>query len=245
MSEHDPAADYPAADCPAADPHDCPAVRSGEAARLVACVRREPYLLRALDAVAASGLPGAWIGAGVIRDVVWGQQHGGFDPASVRDVDVAFFDAGDLSSERDRAAQRVLAGLAALPWEATNQAAVHTWYHGHFGGPPVPPFTRVHDAVATWPETATCVAIRLAPRPAGEDGPASEDGPAGDDRPAGEDHPASENGRIEVCAPHGLADLLSMTWRRNPVRVSEEVSRARLARMASRWPRLTIVPLAS
>jgi hypothetical protein len=63
---------------------------------------------------------------------------------------------------------------------------VHTWYPGHFGGPAVPAFTCVHDAVCTWPETATCIAIRMTP--------------------AG----------MDVCAPYGLADLLDGVWRRNP-----------------------------
>ncbi len=156
----------------------------------------EPWLASALDAVAASGLPDAWIGAGVIRDVVWGQLHDGFDPALVRDVDVVFFDPGDLSPARDEAAQRRLGELAGRPWEASNQAAVHTWFHDYFGGPPVPPFASVHEAVATWPETATCVAVRRAPG-----GPAPGD---------------PDSGALEVCAPHGLADLLGRTWRRNP-----------------------------
>jgi uncharacterized protein len=190
-------------------------VLSADAARLAACLRGEPWLMRALDAVAASGLPEAWIGAGVIRDAVWGQRHGGFDPAGVRDVDVAFYDPNDLRGERDQAAEQALARLAVLPWEATNQAGVHTWYQDYFGGPPVDPFTCVHDAVATWPETATCVAVRLAP-----------------------------GGALDICAPHGLADLLSMTWRRNPARVSLATSRARLARITARWPDVTVVPLA-
>ena len=189
----------------------------------------EPWLASALDAVAASGLPDAWIGAGAIRDVVWGQLHGGFDPALVRDVDVVFFDPGDLSPARDEAAQRRLGELAGRPWEASNQAAVHTWFHDYFGGPPVPPFASVHEAVATWPETATCVAIR---RAAGD--PAPGDPAPGD--------PAS--GGLEVCAPHGLADLIEATWRRNPVRVSLATSRERLARqrVAARWPGVTIIP---
>lgn len=195
------------------DGHDCPAVEPALATQLIGCVRSEPWLLRALDAVAASGLPDAWIGAGVLRDVVWGQVHGGFDPAVVRDIDVAFFDAGDLSRERDQEAQELLTGLASMPWEATNQAAVHTWYQGYFGGPPVAAFSCVHDAVATWPETATCVAIRKAP------------------------------GGFDICAPHGLADLLHRTWRRNAARVSVEQSQARLARqrVAERWPGVTVV----
>jgi uncharacterized protein len=175
----------------------------------------EPWLARALDAVAASRLPDAWIGAGVIRDVVWGQHHSGFDPAAVKDIDVAYFDPDDLSMERDLAAQDVLHRVApGLPWEATNQAAVHVWYHRHFGGPPVDSFASAHDAVATWPETATCVAVRR-----GQDG-------------------------IEVCAPYGLADLLGGVWRVNPTRVTTAISRARLARqrVRVRWPRVQVVP---
>ena len=192
----------------------CAALDPAEVATLAGRVRAEPWLLRALSAVAVSGLPGAWIGAGAIRDVVWGQLHEGFDPAGVRDIDVAFFDPADTSRERDAAAQQALAGLADLPWEASNQAAVHTWYHEYFGGAPVPPLRSVHEAVGTWPETATCVAVRL----------------------AGPD--------LEVCAPHGLADLLGGVWRVNPVRVTAETSRARLARqqVATRWPRVRVIP---
>jgi len=192
----------------------CPQLSPADVAALAARVRAEPWFLRALRAVAASGLPDAWIGAGVIRDVVWGQLHDGFDPAGVRDIDVAFFDPADLGGERDATAQQTLARLAALPWEASNQAAVHTWYQAHFGGPPVPPLRSVHEAVATWPETATCVAVRLAA--------------------AG----------LEVCAPHGLGDLLGGVWQVNPGRVTAEVSRARLARqqVSIRWPRVRVIP---
>jgi uncharacterized protein len=194
--------------------HQCPGVQPTPAAELAAIVRAEPWLLGALDAVAGSDLPDAWIGAGAVRDVVWGQLFGRFDPAEIRDVDVAFFDACDLSPERDQRAGRDLAASAGLPWEATNQAAVHTWYHDYFGGPPVEPFGSVHDAIATWPETATCVGVRR----------------AGDG--------------IEVCAPHGLADLLGGVWRVNPIRVTSEVSVARLARQRvhARWPGVAVIP---
>jgi uncharacterized protein len=39
----------------------------------------------------------------LVRDLVWGAASGGFNPASVADVDVAFFDPDDLSPERDPA----------------------------------------------------------------------------------------------------------------------------------------------
>lgn len=194
--------------------HSCPGLDLDDTARLAELLAAEPWMRRALDAVAASGLPDAWIGAGVIRDVVWGRQHGAFDPSVVKDIDVAYFDADDLTRERDMTAQKTLSRLAGLPWEATNQAAVHTWYHQYFGGVEVEAFGSVHEAVATWPETATCVAVRHGP------------------------------GGIEICAPYGLADLLGGVWRVNPARVTLAISQARLARqrVSVKWPLVRVVP---
>ncbi len=194
--------------------HDCPGVETADAAALTELLRRNAWFMRALTLVASSGLPDAWIGAGVVRDVVWGERYGRFEPAEVNDIDVAFFDPDDLARERDVAADEALRALADLSWEPTNQAAVHTWYHEYFGGPPVEPFRCVHEAVSTWPETATCVAVTLCAD------------------------------AIEVCAPHGLPDLLNGVWRVNPVRVTPETSFARLARqrVSARWPGVTVVP---
>jgi uncharacterized protein len=194
--------------------HQCLGADPAGARALAGLLRRSDWFMTALAVVARSDLPDAWIGAGAIRDVVWGHQFGHFDPADVRDIDVAFFDPADLCRERDAVAQQALSALADLPWEATNQAAVHTWYHEYFGGPAVDPFTSVHDAVATWPETATCVAVQLRAR------------------------------GMQVCAPHGLNDLLGGVWRVNPARVTPEVSMARLRRqrVRARWPGVTVLP---
>src|SRR5271165_630292 len=127
--------------------HACPGLEPGADVRLAELLAAEPWLLRALSAVGRSGLPDAWIGAGVLRDLVWDRYHGRFDPAAVKDIDVAYFDAGDLMMERDLTATEVLRRIVpGLPWEATNQAAVHVWYHQYFGGPPVDSFATVHDA---------------------------------------------------------------------------------------------------
>jgi hypothetical protein len=185
-------------------------------AELVEIVLGCPWFAEVLAAVRAAGLPDAWTGAGVLRDLVWGSRYGsGFRPAEVRDVDVAFFDPDDLSRQRDRAATNLLlASRPGVPWEATNQAAVHTWYHETFRTDPVAPLTSAADGVATWPETATSVAVRLGP----------------DDR-------------LEVCAPHGPDDLLDGVWRRNPRRISVQLSRARLARhdAARHWPGVCVI----
>lgn len=185
--------------------------------RLRNLIRDSDWMTRVLTTVRASGLPDAWVGAGALRDLVWGQLYGpGFDPAAVRDIDVAYFDPDHLGRDRDDQAEALLSSLwSELPWEARNQAAVHVWYDHKFGGEPVAPLLSIVDAIGTWPETATAVAVRL-------------------DRTDG----------IEICAPHGLDDLLAGVWRRNGTRVSVRRSRERLARHrpAERWPGVKVIP---
>ena len=184
---------------------------------LTALIRSSPWMMRVLEAVRDDSAPDAWIGAGVLRDLVWGERYGpGFFPERVRDVDVAFFDPSDLSrANDDRVTERLRRRRSDVPWEATNQAAVHTWYAGKFGGAAVEPLTSMWDAVGTWPETATAVAVRL-----------------------------RTDRVIDVCAPLGLADLLNGIWRRNPRRISVQRSLARLDRHdpRTRWPQVTVVP---
>ncbi|MDG4783420.1 nucleotidyltransferase family protein [Micromonospora sp. WMMD961] len=174
------------------------------------------WLTRALTVVRESGLPDAWIGAGALRDLVWGERYGdGFDPARVRDLDVVFFDPTRLTrADDDRATARLAGMWPQPPWQARNQAAVHTWYAAKFGGDPIEPYRSVAEAVATWPEYATAVAVRLDPAE-----------------------------RLEVCAPYGLTDLLGGIWRHNPARVDVARSRQRLARHrpAQRWPGVTVI----
>ncbi|MGN6795095.1 MAG: nucleotidyltransferase family protein [Streptosporangiaceae bacterium] len=179
-------------------------------------IRGSEWFTGVLQCVRDEGIPDAWVGAGALRDLVWGQLYGpGFRPDDVHDVDVAFFDPGDLRRGYD---ERVTALLSArcpgVPWEARNQAAVHTWYAGKFGGDPPEPLTSIEDAVGTWPETATAVVVRL-----------------------------SRDDALEICAPLGVTDLMSGIWRRNPRRVSFAESLARLERHrpAERWPGVTVI----
>ncbi|MFC5004641.1 nucleotidyltransferase family protein [Dactylosporangium cerinum] len=186
------------------------------AAALIDLVRSSGWLLRVLAAVRDEQLPDAWVGAGALRDLVWGTRYGsGFAPERVRDVDVAFFDPHDLSRDNDaRVTERLRRRLPDVPWEASNQAAVHLWYPAEFGGGPVEPLTSVDEALATWPETATTVAVRLSPADT-----------------------------VEINAPLGLDDLLAGIWRRNPQRITVERSLSRLERHQphTRWPGVTVI----
>jgi hypothetical protein len=169
-----------------------------------------------LDDVRSVDPPQWWVGAGVIRDVVWERRFGGgADPPPSKDVDVAFFNAHDLSAHAEREVEGcVRTRNPEVAWDAKNQAAVHRWYPRRFGIA-VEPFGSVPEAVATWPEYAVSVAVRL-----------------------------SDKGELAICAPHALDDLLDGIWRHNPTRVTVEEYKRRLDRKrpASRWPGVRIIP---
>lgn len=184
-------------------------------ARLLALAEASPWLPPALRAVRDLGLASWCIGAGAIRNLVWDALHGHAAATPLKDVDVAYFDASDLSPERDHAIQRHLeAALPGLPWEVTNQAGVHLWYERCFGSP-TEPLASLEDGLATWPEFTTCVGLWMRP----------------DDT-------------LAVIAPHGLGDLFSLTVRRNPRRVSLETYRQRIKEKdyQGKWPRVTVHP---
>jgi len=187
---------------------------ASDQARLVALARATPWFMDALAHVRALRLPAWCVGAGAVRNLVWDALHGHVRPTALADIDVAHFDATDLSSQRDALLQQRLQAMApSLPWEVTNQAGVHLWFEQHFGHA-VPPLHSLEEAVASWPEFATCVGVWL-----------------------------DDGDRLHVLAPHGLDDLFGMVVRRNPARVSLETYRERVAskRYPERWSRVDVV----
>lgn len=182
--------------------------------RLCAVVRDAPHLMRALNAARDVDAPDWLINAGAVREAVWDALHDRPLTALPRDIDLGFFDPSDLTVDRDEAVEaELLARAPGLPWEAKNQAGVHLWYRQRFGIV-VPPFQSCAEAVATFPETATCVGMRLLP----------------DDD-------------LLVVAPHGLDDLFGCICRHNPTRVTASFYERRIAekRWHTRWPRMRYV----
>jgi hypothetical protein len=174
-------------------------------------LRGNAWFMGVLHAVRDCAPPDWLVGGGVIRSMVWDRLHGHAQPTPLADVDVAFFDPDDLRPERDRDVQaQLLARRPDVPWEATNQAAVHLWYERAFGYA-VPPLHSSEEAIGTWPETATCVAVRLL-----------------------------DDDALWIVAPLGLDDLFQMVLRRNPRRASLEQfrKRAREKRTLEKWPQV-------
>jgi hypothetical protein len=76
------------------------------------------------------------------------------------------------------------------------------------------PYRDSSDAIAHWPETATAIAARVV------------------------------QGKVEIIAPHSVADLLALLVRPTPAFARKpDIYRQRLAEKdwATRWPRLTVI----
>ncbi len=172
------------------------------------------WFMEILDAVRECAPPDWFVGAGIIRNIVWDYLQEYERPTPVRDIDVAYYDPDDLTPERDISIQRELTDcLPGIPWEVTNQAAVHLWYEKVFGNA-VPALTSIEEAISTWPETATCIGVRLL-----------------------------VNNELVIVAPYGLEDLFQMILRRNPKRVSKEQFRRRVEERAptEKWPKVRVI----
>jgi hypothetical protein len=178
-------------------------------------VRQTPWLMHALRIARSLGLASWCIGAGALRNAVWDHLHGYSASSRLADIDLAYFAPENLTQQHDDELLAALQSMAPdLPWEVTNQAAVHLWFGSYFDYD-VAPLRSLAEAIATWPEYATAVGIYL-----------------------------DDADRLRIIAPHGLQDLLQMRIRHNPVRASAETYRQRTLkkRYQERWPNVVIDP---
>lgn len=161
---------------------------ASHAAALRLLVLAHEPLMRWLRAARDHGPVGGCIGAGAIRALVWNHLHGyPADSRASADLDFVYYDASDLSPEHETSVARRLREAAPdAPWEVVNQARVHLWHRNSAGVPPEPAAS-LAAGIAAWPETATCVAVRL-----------------------------TQDGQVCIVAPHGLADLFDLVLRPSP-----------------------------
>jgi len=182
--------------------------------RLCELVASSHTLMRALRAARTLALPAWCIGAGAVRNLVWDHLHGYTAETPAPDIDLVYFDAGQVGRSFEASLAEQLTHLEpGFRWDVVNQAGVHLWLASQ-GGVQQQPFASLADGIASWPETATCVGVSLQP-----------------------------SGAIEVVAPHGLADLFDMVVRWNPSRVPRAVFEERVAskRFSARWPRVHVL----
>ncbi|MFN8722551.1 MAG: nucleotidyltransferase family protein [Rhodospirillales bacterium] len=183
-------------------------------ARLVRIVADDPDLMALLRALRALAQPPWRVTAGCLYQTVWNVLTGRPRGTGIKDYDVVYFDADDLSWEaEDRVIRRVVAALPALPVpvEIRNQARVHLWFEKRFGAP-YPPLRHVDDGLVRYASTVHAVSVRL-----------------------------EADGTIDVAAPFGLADVFDMVIRPNPAIDNAPSYAEKAARAKAIWPDVRVI----
>ncbi len=168
-------------------------------------------ILARFDAIA---LPDTWLVAGAVAQGVWNALTGRAPEYGLKDIDIVYFDAEDLSQQTEVAHEMRLRRLFAdLPvkLDVKNEARVHLWYPDAFGKT-IDPYHSTEDAIASFPTTATSIGVR--PR----------------------------SGELEICAPFACDDLLRGIVRANKRQITREVYERKIARWRPLWPELTYLP---
>ncbi|MGR3717634.1 MAG: nucleotidyltransferase family protein, partial [Thermohalobaculum sp.] len=105
-------------------------------AALEAILRADPLIWRALEQARALALPDWRIVAGALYNTVWNSLTGRPSGHGIKDIDLFYFDPGDLGYEaEDGVIKRGAAHFSndGPPMEIRNQARVHLWYEARFG----------------------------------------------------------------------------------------------------------------
>lgn len=107
-------------------------------------------------------LPDGWLVAGCLFQTVWNLRGGRAPQADIKDHDLFYFDASDLSAEaeqqRQAHVQDRLADLG-ITVEVVNQARVHTWYEKDFGHA-CSPLGSSCEGIERFLVPGTCVGVR-------------------------------------------------------------------------------------
>ncbi len=122
--------------------------------RLIKLIQQDHVRMRLLKTVASLKLPDCWLAAGCVRNMVWDHLHG-FGVTPLNDVDVIFFDNGDVDNVRTQQAQKQLEEVAGgVNWQVKNQAFMHIKNKDS-------PYESSIDAMSYWPEKETAVGLSI------------------------------------------------------------------------------------
>jgi hypothetical protein len=181
--------------------------------RLSEIVRATAPLMRVLAVARRHCLPDWLVFSGAVYQPVLNHLTGRALDYGIKDYDLAYFDASDLSYEAEDAVIRRVKAAFDEPLRSTvevrNQARVHLWFETKFGEQ-YPPLSCTAEALERFTSTTFAVGVRLGP-----------------------------DNRLHIEAPFGLADLFALRLRPNPRRETVHFARTS-ADVRRRWPELVI-----
>jgi hypothetical protein len=183
--------------------------------RLEAIVRGSDSLMTVLRLTRDLDLPDWLIVSGAVYQKVWNHLTGRDPDYGIKDYDLAYFDASDVSYEAEDVHIQRAATRFPPPFdqqvEVRNQARVHIWFEDHFGEP-YEPLANSAEALSRFVAPAFGVGVRL-----------------------------EKDDSLTIEAPFGLEDLFAMTLRPNPNRPLARGWEKTTASALRRWPEVKIV----
>jgi hypothetical protein len=188
---------------------------SGElATRLDGILRDNPRLMRVLGGARDLDLPDWRVVSGAIYQTVWNALTGRDPDYGLKDYDLFYYDAANLSYEAEdgviRAAARAFPADLAPLVEVRNQARVHLWFEDHFGEA-YAPLSCSDEAIVRFVAPVFAVGVRL-----------------------------QRDGRLDIVAPFGLEDLFAMRVRPNPSRPLARGWAKVVESARARWPEIVV-----
>src|SRR6516165_2365356 len=193
-----------------------PGVETGETElcyRLSEILRATPPLMQILTVARRLCLPDWLVFSGAVYQPVLNHLTGRQFDYGIKDYDLAYFDASDVSYEAEDAVIRRVRAAFDDPLrsmvEVRNQARVHLWFETKFGEH-YTPLSCTAEALERFASATFAVGVRL----------------------------ESDN-RLHVVAPFGLADLFALRLMPNPRRETVHFART-CVNLQRRWPDLVI-----
>ncbi|MEI2395919.1 nucleotidyltransferase family protein [Paenibacillus phytohabitans] len=118
-------------------------------------VMGDAWMMDILKAAGTLQLPDWWVCAGFVRSKIWDMQHGFTERTPLADIDVIYYDPGDLREEVEKSWEAQLKSrYPGIPWSVKNQARMHTVNN-------LPPYHSSTDGMSKFPETATALGLSL------------------------------------------------------------------------------------
>src|SRR6516162_9495814 len=181
--------------------------------RLTAILRATPPLMRVLTVARRLCLPDWLVFSGAVYQPVLNHLTGRPLDYGIKDYDLAYFDASDLSYEAEDAVIRRVSDAFDEPvrsmLQVRNQARVHLWFETKFGEQ-YPPLSCTAEALERFASATFAVGVRL-----------------------------ETDDRLHIEAPFGLADLFALRLRPNPRRKTLHFARTS-AGVRRRWREVVI-----
>jgi uncharacterized protein len=181
--------------------------------RLIEIVRATLPLMWVLSVARHLCLPDWLVFSGAVYQPVLNHLTGRPLDFGIKDYDLGYFDASDLSYEAEDEVIRQVRAAFDEPLrsmvEVRNQARVHLWFEAKFGEP-YTPLSCTPQALERFASATFAVGVRL-----------------------------ESDDRLHIVAPFGLADLFALRLRPNPRRRTVGFARAS-ADVRRRWPEVVI-----